>query len=185
MHIFRTPFPEKTSGGLLLFGIPTIQQKVWVNGILMLFDCFSWKIRRYSVRTIPANTSTLNQCSWDLFQRWYLVENESWGDKHFSKLFQRWQNNVETTSIKLYQFNVDDPTLFQHWYLVEDESWANVCLSTLGIFTKQWVNNKIPACIYMFKVNNRNTRTRCEICSKVTIKTPEQRQLASFWCLYC
>ena len=26
----------------------------------------------------------------------------------------------------------------------------------------------------MFKVNNRNTRTRCEICSKLTIKTPER-----------
>ena len=29
---------------------------------------------------------------------------------------------------------------------------------------------------YIFKVNNRNTRTRCEICSKLTIKTPERRQ---------
>ena len=28
----------------------------------------------------------------------------------------------------------------------------------------------------MFKVNNRNTRTRCEICSNLTIKTPERRQ---------
>ena len=28
----------------------------------------------------------------------------------------------------------------------------------------------------MFKVNNRNTRTRCEICSKLTVKTPEPRQ---------
>ena len=28
----------------------------------------------------------------------------------------------------------------------------------------------------MFKVNNRGTRTRCEICSKLTIKTPEGRQ---------
>ena len=27
----------------------------------------------------------------------------------------------------------------------------------------------------MFKVNDRNTRTRCEICSNLTIKTPEQR----------
>ena len=26
----------------------------------------------------------------------------------------------------------------------------------------------------MFNVNNRNTRTSCEICSKLTIKTPEQ-----------
>ena len=33
-----------------------------------------------------------------------------------------------------------------------------------------------PAGNYMFKVNNRSTRTRCEICSKLTIKTPERRQ---------
>ena len=32
-----------------------------------------------------------------------------------------------------------------------------------------------PAGNYMFIVNNRNTRTRCEICSKLTIKTPERR----------
>ena len=31
---------------------------------------------------------------------------------------------------------------------------------------------KLPVGIYMFKVNNRNTRKRCEICSKLTIKTP-------------
>ena len=34
----------------------------------------------------------------------------------------------------------------------------------------------IPAGSYMFKVNNKNTRTRYEICSNLTIKTPEQRQ---------
>ena len=28
---------------------------------------------------------------------------------------------------------------------------------------------------YMFKVNNRNTRARCEKCSQLTIKTPERR----------
>ena len=32
-----------------------------------------------------------------------------------------------------------------------------------------------PAGIYLLKVNNRNTRTRFEICSKLTIKTPERR----------
>ena len=31
----------------------------------------------------------------------------------------------------------------------------------------------LPTGSYMFKVNNRNTRTRCEICLK------------SLWCLYC
>ena len=34
----------------------------------------------------------------------------------------------------------------------------------------------VPAGIYLLKVNNRNTRTRCEICSKLTIKTSERRQ---------
>ena len=31
--------------------------------------------------------------------------------------------------------------------------------------------------IFLFKVNNRNTRKRCEICSKLTIKTPERRDV--------
>ena len=34
---------------------------------------------------------------------------------------------------------------------------------------------QFPAGNYMFKVNNRNTRTRCEICSKLAIKIPERR----------
>ena len=33
-----------------------------------------------------------------------------------------------------------------------------------------------PVNIYLFKVNNRNTRKRCEICPNLAIKTPEQRQ---------
>ena len=33
----------------------------------------------------------------------------------------------------------------------------------------------LPSRIYLLKVNNKNTRTRCEICSKLTIKTPERR----------
>ena len=37
-----------------------------------------------------------------------------------------------------------------------------------------WVDN--PASIYLLKVNNRKTRTRCEIFSKLIIKTPEWRQ---------
>ena len=33
---------------------------------------------------------------------------------------------------------------------------------------------RYPAGIYMLKVTNRNTRTKCEISSKLTIKTPER-----------
>ena len=47
---------------------------------------------------------------------------------------------------------------------------------------KKRVNHRImsfgitQAGIYLFKDNNRNTTTRCEICPKLTIMTPEQRQ---------
>ena len=37
-----------------------------------------------------------------------------------------------------------------------------------------------PASHYMFKVNNKTTRTRCEGCSKLTIKTPKR----CHWRLY-
>ena len=31
-----------------------------------------------------------------------------------------------------------------------------------------------PAGIYLLKINNRNTKTRCEISSKLTLKIPER-----------
>ena len=34
-----------------------------------------------------------------------------------------------------------------------------------------------PVGIYLLKVNNKNTRTKCEVCSKLIIKTTERRQL--------
>ena len=39
----------------------------------------------------------------------------------------------------------------------------------------------IPANNCMFKVNNRNSRTRCEICSKLTIKTLERHRWRRHW----
>ena len=33
----------------------------------------------------------------------------------------------------------------------------------------------VPVGIYLLKVNNKNSRARCKICSKLTIKTPERR----------
>ena len=35
--------------------------------------------------------------------------------------------------------------------------------------------DRLPPNIYFFKVNNRNNRKTCEVCSKLTIKTPERR----------
>ena len=35
------------------------------------------------------------------------------------------------------------------------------------------VIREFPISIYFFKINNRSTRKKSEICSKLTIKTPE------------
>ena len=47
--------------------------------------------------------------------------------------------------------------------------WANL------VRTLKSLSRNCPGNIYLFKVENRNTRKRCEICSKL-IKTPERRQ---------
>ena len=46
--------------------------------------------------------------------------------------------------------------------------YLTICFSAL---CKKGSKRMIPASIYQLKVNNRN-RTRCEICSKLTIKIP-------------
>ena len=40
----------------------------------------------------------------------------------------------------------------------------------LSTVTEDLRNINFPANIYIFKVNNRNPRKRCEICSKLTLK---------------
>ena len=42
-----------------------------------------------------------------------------------------------------------------------------------------------PSGNYMFKFINRNTRTRCEICSKLTIKIHLKIFHTLFYCFYC
>ena len=37
------------------------------------------------------------------------------------------------------------------------------------------MSRRNPADVHLFKVNNKSTRTRREICSKLTIKIPERR----------
>ena len=49
----------------------------------------------------------------------------------------------------------------------------NIALKKIWVFRYHIYT---PSGNYMFKVNNKNTKTRCEILLKLTIKTPEQRQ---------
>ena len=78
--------------------------------------------------------------------------------------------------------------------VIESKCALEVCQNPLIIFAKnsitmfEMVLSKtleiIPVNNFLFKINNRNTRKRCEICSKLKIKTPERRH-TSFWCLHC
>ena len=49
------------------------------------------------------------------------------------------------------------------------------CLVVIPVCVSKHVFNN-PANIYLFRVNNINTRKSCKICSKITIRTPEQHQ---------
>ena len=71
--------------------------------------------------------------------------------------------------------------------------WTAIVLNTNErLFTSSCTKGKVkcrrkpnvsfPTNIYLFKVNNRKTQKRRQICSKLTMKTPERRQ---FWCFYC
>ena len=51
----------------------------------------------------------------------------------------------------------------------------NLINNMVGIFLSLFLQVKYPAGKYLFKVNNKSTRARCEIFSKLTIKTPERR----------
>ena len=43
----------------------------------------------------------------------------------------------------------------------------------------------IPAGNYMFKVNNRNIKTRCETCSKLTTSIVNFEQINAGWHVQC
>ena len=69
------------------------------------------------------------------------------------------------SSRMLWLFKIHDTNLFTCWLF----------------FTTSFIKHASPERFYlsgnyMFKVNNRNIRARCEICSKLTIKTAERRQ---------
>ena len=74
----------------------------------------------------------------------------------------------------------------KHWSKRKHMEWVK--LAATGIHVKWWKEDLSiylivylaffmtnPTGNYIFKVNIRNTRTSCEICSKLTIKTPEWR----------
>ena len=55
---------------------------------------------------------------------------------------------------------------------IEHFLYLNTFKRIQRFFWVEWDINRS----FLLKVNNRNSRKRCEICSKLTIKIPERRQ---------
>ena len=75
----------------------------------------------------------------------------------------------------VYWINFQSIYYFQNYIYIS----KSITLYTFIVFFKSVESLECilnPAGTYMFKVNNRNTRTRYEICSKLAIKTPQRRQ---------
>ena len=56
-------------------------------------------------------------------------------------------------------------------------SWPSFIIKK---YIKKYPLFTFSADIYLLKVNNRNSTTRCEICLKLTIKTPERSQFSKY-----
>ena len=82
-----------------------------------------------------------------------------------------------TTSLFLHEYSMNIQLVWINGYVFDYE------LRSCGI--KCYLSH-FPGGNHMFKVNNKNTGTRYEICSKVTIKVSASAgPMALFWCLYC
>ena len=80
-----------------------------------------------------------------------------------------WKMLMKKSSEKLIHFQFDHCQCFH--------KAPNENFPTIKVITNKKMITHLPAGIYLLKVNNRNTRASCEICSKLTIKI--------FWYLYC
>ena len=82
--------------------------------------------------------------------------------------------------------NDDTATTFGPFSSMSIGGFEQVNLGLLGVSLMRIV--AFPANIYLSKVNNKNTRKRCEICSKLTIKIPGafivnfDKNISCFYC---
>ena len=99
------------------------------------------------------------------------------------KLKQNFRKNWVVTGKT--PFFVIGPFCTPYSFRLNISFWQSSFVWKCSVVNLSTFNEKMVLCFfekglhfnYMFKVNNRNSRTRCEICSKLTIKTPERRLL--------
>ena len=104
---------------------------------------------------------------------WHLRKNQTCNHSESSKnqIFQGNMSDIKVPSFHGHQ-NWEFTLSKKHKSLV-GLSIHTVCsgaAESLGGVLSKWMERVNPASIYLLKVNNRNIRKRCEICSKLTIK---------------
>ena len=82
---------------------------------------------------------------------------------------------IYLAAIYLLKVNYRNPLMICNFPLMSPASVFCAPHTTFFHFEPIKVIKSILANICLFKVNNRNTRKRCKICVKLTIKPPEQR----------
>ena len=129
-----------------------------------------------NVETTFGNRRWIDVILSTLFQRCLLNVETSKNVRRLNCHFQ--QNiNVETTSMNVDDqrcFNVDVFAGYRGTFLKEELS--SVMLrkrDEVSFKSHSWAFTTQQTIIYS-KSNSRNTRKRCEICSKLTMKTPER-----------
>ena len=92
-------------------------------------------------------------------------------EQYLIHIFLRCQKICDKSFIKIFRLSSEIFNIFEE-FLNDFSKIGTSFLGILHLATKMW-NKNDPANIYLFKVSNRNISERCEICSKLTIKTPE------------
>ena len=112
-------------------------------------------------------------------QHWF----KSWEDFNLltpmSHFDTQWGRQKAKRFQRVQKWDIDVKRVVNQYLIQFDLTW-NILKTTLEmlkilawrVLGESWE----PSSNYMLKANNINTRTRCEIYSKLTIKTSEQRQ---------
>ena len=84
------------------------------------------------------------------------------------------------TGLQVYRPQFSWKTPLEFFFFLKSLATAISEIPLRIFFCVKVVNRYNSANIYLFKFNNRNTRKRLKLCSKLTIKT-----LTSLWCFLC
>ena len=120
----------------------------------MFFEAYHETFPNHSSKHSPTH-------SWRHFLQRFMIHSlrhfEKYSTKHSSRHFLKYFSEASSSPI----YHLIFPFIFQGFFIIT--------------LYKRNAKSKQISSIYLLKVTNRNTRTRCEICSKLTIKTPERR----------